>query len=82
MFKIEASIRNSWRHANMARKKTRKMKIVVTCPKCGRQGTIGVDKFLTRGKHYVYLVVRHYERGRVQRCILKKIPLGCENTQL
>ncbi|MCI4408474.1 MAG: hypothetical protein JHC26_05235 [Thermofilum sp.] len=57
----------------MSRKKTRKMKIMVMCPKCGKQGIIGIDKIRTRGKLYIYLVVRHYEKGRVQRCFIKRI---------
>jgi transcription elongation factor Elf1 len=57
----------------MARKRVKKLKIVVTCPKCGKQGIIGVDKIRTRGKLYIYLVVRHYVRGRVQRCFIKRI---------
>jgi len=42
----------------------------VSCPKCGTKGRVGVDRFKAAGKTYLYLTVRHYENGRVRRCVL------------
>jgi hypothetical protein len=42
----------------------------VSCPKCGKIGKIGVDRFRAGGKTYTYLTVRHYENGKVRRCVL------------
>jgi len=42
----------------------------ITCPRCGKVGKVGVDKFRAGGKTYTYWVVRHYENHRVRRCVL------------
>jgi len=42
----------------------------VSCPKCGKQGRVGVDKFRTHGKLFLYWTVRHYEGSKVRRCII------------
>jgi len=42
----------------------------VTCPRCGRVGRAGVDKFRAKGRVYEYYVVRHYEGGKVKRCVI------------
>jgi hypothetical protein len=42
----------------------------VTCPKCGKQGKVGVDKFRSGKKVFHYWTVRHYEGSKVRRCII------------
>ena len=42
----------------------------VTCPKCGKVGRVGIDKFRAGDKEYFYWTVRHYEGRRVRRCIV------------
>jgi len=42
----------------------------VVCPKCGQLGRAGVDVFTAKGRKYRYKTVRHYEGGRVRRCIV------------
>jgi hypothetical protein len=42
----------------------------VTCPKCSKPGILAIDTFRAKGRVYSYLVVRHYEGGRVHRCVL------------
>jgi hypothetical protein len=44
----------------------------VVCPKCGKEGIVGVDSFKAKGKGYAYLVVRHYEHSRTRRCVIKR----------
>jgi len=45
----------------------------VTCPKCGRPGRREVARFRSRGRVYEYVCMRHYEGGRVKRCILSRL---------
>ena len=45
----------------------------VVCPKCGQPGRVGVDKFRAKGRVYEYWTVRHYENGRVRRCVVGKV---------
>ena len=42
----------------------------ITCPRCGKVGRVGIDRFRAGGKEYVYLTVRHYENHRVRRCVI------------
>jgi hypothetical protein len=42
----------------------------ITCPRCGRKGKVGVDRFRAGGKEYLYWTVRHYEGHRVRRCVI------------
>ena len=42
----------------------------VSCPKCGRVGRVGIDKFRSHGKLFLYWTVRHYEGSKVRRCII------------
>ena len=44
----------------------------VTCPKCGKRGKVGIDKFRAGGKVYYYWTVRHYEGGGVRRCVIAR----------
>jgi transposase len=44
----------------------------VTCPKCGKRGKVGIDKFRAAGKTYFYWTVRHYENGGVRRCVIAR----------
>jgi len=44
----------------------------VTCPKCGKPGKVGRDRFTWRGRVYYYWTVRHYENGRVRRCTIQR----------
>jgi len=44
----------------------------VVCPKCGKRGKVGVDKFKAGGKVYFYWTVRHYENGGVRRCVIAR----------
>jgi len=45
----------------------------VVCPRCGKPGRAGVDKFRAKGKEYVYNVVRHYEANGVRRCVISRV---------
>jgi len=45
----------------------------VVCPRCGRVGRAGVDKFRARGHVYEYRVIRHYENGKVRRCVVERV---------
>jgi hypothetical protein len=45
----------------------------VVCPKCGARGKVGVDKFRAKGRVYEYWTVRHYENGRVRRCVVGRV---------
>jgi len=42
----------------------------VVCPRCGARGKVGVDRFKAAGREYLYWTVRHYENGKVRRCVL------------
>jgi len=42
----------------------------ITCPRCGTKGKVGVDTFRAAGKTYTYFTVRHYENGKVRRCVI------------
>jgi hypothetical protein len=44
----------------------------IVCPKCGKPGKVGKDKFTWRERVYYYWTVRHYENGRVRRCIIQR----------
>jgi transposase-like protein len=44
----------------------------VECPKCGKRGKVGIDKFRAGGKEYYYWTVRHYEGHRVRRCVIAR----------
>jgi hypothetical protein len=44
----------------------------VVCPKCGKPGKVGRDRFTWRGRVYYYWTVRHYENGRVRRCTIQR----------
>jgi hypothetical protein len=44
----------------------------VSCPKCGKRGKVGIDKFRAGGKTYFYWTVRHYENGGVRRCVIAR----------
>ncbi len=44
----------------------------IVCPKCGKPGKVGKDKFTWKGRVYYYWTVRHYENGRVRRCIIQR----------
>jgi len=44
----------------------------IVCPKCDKPGKVGRDKFTWRGRVYYYWTVRHYENGRVRRCIIQR----------
>ena len=48
----------------------------VTCPKCGARGKVAKDTFRAKGKVYEYIVVRHYEGGKVKRCVIAKVGEG------
>jgi hypothetical protein len=45
----------------------------VVCPKCGKRGKVGVDKFRAKGRVYEYWTVRHYEGSKVKRCVIGKV---------
>ena len=45
----------------------------VVCPRCGKPGRAGVDKFRARGHVYEYRVIRHYENGKVRRCVVERV---------
>jgi uncharacterized protein YajQ (UPF0234 family) len=45
-------------------------------PKCGKPGKVGRDKFTWKGRVYYYWTVRHYENGRVRRCIIQRAEGG------
>jgi hypothetical protein len=45
----------------------------VVCPGCGKHGILAIDTFRAKGRVYTYLVVRHYEGGRVRRCVIKRV---------
>ncbi|MCC6051233.1 MAG: hypothetical protein LM580_11025, partial [Thermofilum sp.] len=47
--------------------------VEVTCPKCGKRGKVGIDKFRAGDKEYFYWTVRHYEGRRVRRCIVGRV---------
>jgi len=42
----------------------------IACPRCGTKGKVGVDTFRAAGKTYTYFTVRHYENGKVRRCVI------------
>jgi hypothetical protein len=42
----------------------------ITCPRCGAKGKVGIDRFKAAGREYLYWTVRHYENGRVRRCVI------------
>jgi len=44
----------------------------VVCPRCGKPGRAGVDRFRAKGHVYEYRVIRHYEGGRVRRCVISR----------
>jgi hypothetical protein len=48
----------------------------IVCPKCGARGKVGVDRFKAKGRIYEYIVVRHYEGGKVRRCVIGKAGEG------
>jgi hypothetical protein len=48
----------------------------IVCPKCGKPGKVGKDKFTWKGRVYYYWTVRHYENGRVRRCIIQRAEGG------
>jgi hypothetical protein len=41
-----------------------------TCPRCGRPGRVRVYEVKAGGRAYAYRMFIHYDRGRVQRCIV------------
>jgi len=45
----------------------------VVCPKCGAKGKVGIDVFTAKGRKYQYWTVRHYEGGKVRRCVIGKV---------
>ena len=47
--------------------------IEIVCPRCGKPGRAGVDRFKAKGKEYVYNVVRHYEANGVRRCVVERV---------
>jgi hypothetical protein len=48
----------------------------IVCPKCGARGKVAKDTFKAKGKVYEYIVVRHYEGGKVRRCVIGKAGEG------
>jgi len=42
----------------------------VVCPKCGKEGTVAIDTFVSKGKRYRYLIVRH---DRTKKCIIQRL---------
>jgi len=42
----------------------------VKCPRCGEEGVVAIDTFVSKGKKYQYLVVRH---GRTKKCVVKRL---------
>jgi len=45
----------------------------IVCPRCGKAGRVGVDKFTAKGRVYEYWTVRHYEEGKVRRCVIGRV---------
>jgi len=47
----------------------------VVCPSCGRQGVVEVLRVRGRreGQLYSYLAVRHVERSKVKRCVIRRL---------
>jgi hypothetical protein len=45
----------------------------VVCPRCGIKGKVGVDRFTAKGRVYEYWTVRHYENGKVRRCVIGRV---------
>jgi len=43
----------------------------VVCPKCGREGKVGVTTFRAKGREYTYWVVNHPD---ARKCIIGKVP--------
>jgi uncharacterized OB-fold protein len=43
----------------------------VVCPKCGREGKVGVTTFKAKGREYTYWVVNHPD---ARKCIIGKVP--------
>lgn len=48
----------------------------VVCPRCGRPGRLARHRVRSKGRTYVYTVVKHVEQGRVRRCILGRAEEG------
>jgi len=48
----------------------------IVCPKCGQVGKVAKDTFRAKGRTYKYIVVRHYEGGKVKRCVIAKVGEG------
>jgi hypothetical protein len=48
----------------------------VVCPRCGRPGRLARHRVRSKGRTYVYAVVKHVEQGRVRRCILGRAEEG------
>jgi hypothetical protein len=56
----------------------------VTCPRCGRQGVVAVERVAAKGHHYWYVVVRHYEPPdyKVQKCYVKRVEGPSERVEV
>jgi len=46
---------------------------VVECPKCGKTGRVGLEYSRAKGNRYVYLAVRHFEKGKARRCLIRRL---------
>jgi hypothetical protein len=56
----------------------------VTCPRCGRQGVVAVERVAAKGHHYWYVVVRHYEPPdyKVQKCYIRRLEGPSETVEV
>jgi len=46
---------------------------VVECPKCHKTGRVGLEYSRAKGNRYVYLAVRHFEKGKARRCLIRRL---------
>jgi len=50
----------------------------VTCPKCGREGVVAIERVGAKGHRYVYIAIRHYgpPDWRARKCYIRRVEEG------
>jgi predicted RNA-binding Zn-ribbon protein involved in translation (DUF1610 family) len=54
----------------------------IECPKCGRPGSLAVEKVRAGKYEYWYAVVRHYESKKVRKCYISRVEGPAEAVEI